>query len=68
MAGAKLLSLAPMGPLLYGGGLNITVLSYIDSLEFGFLACRELVPDVWSMADGIEQALQELEKAAAALE
>jgi diacylglycerol O-acyltransferase len=67
MAGAKLLSLSPMGPLLYGGGLNITVISYIDSLEFGFLACRELVPDVWSIADGVELALEELEKAAAAL-
>jgi WS/DGAT/MGAT family acyltransferase len=67
MAGAKLTSLVPMGPLLYGGGLNITVISYIDNLEFGFLACRELVPDVWSIADGIELALEELEKAAAAL-
>jgi WS/DGAT/MGAT family acyltransferase len=64
MAGAKLLSLSPMGPLLYGGGLNITVLSYIDSLDFGFLACRELVPDLWTIANGIELALQELEKAA----
>jgi diacylglycerol O-acyltransferase / wax synthase len=62
-----LLSLSPMGPLLYGGGLNITVISYIDNLEFGFLACRELVPDLWSLADGIELALEELEKEAAAL-
>jgi diacylglycerol O-acyltransferase / wax synthase len=67
MAGAKLLSLSPMGPLLYGGGLNITVISYIDNLDFGFLACRELVPEVWSIADGVELALEELEKAAAAL-
>ncbi len=64
MAGAKLLSLTPMGPLLYGSGLNITVISYIDQLEFGFLACSELVPDVWSIANGIELALEELEKAA----
>jgi WS/DGAT/MGAT family acyltransferase len=67
LAGAKLLSLSPMGPLLYGGGLNVTVISYIDSLDFGFLACRELVPDLWSIADGIGLALEELEKAAAAL-
>jgi diacylglycerol O-acyltransferase len=64
MAGARLRSLSPMGPLLYGGGLNITVMSYIDNLDFGFLACRELVPDVWAIADGIELALAELEKAA----
>jgi diacylglycerol O-acyltransferase len=67
MAGARLLSLSPMGPLLYGGGLNITVISYVDSLDFGFLACRELVPDVWQIAEGIDIALEELEKAAAAL-
>jgi hypothetical protein len=64
MAGAKLQSLSPMGPLLYGGGLNITVISYIDNPDFGFLACRELVPDVWAIANGIELALTELEKAA----
>ena len=64
MAGARLLSLSPMGPLLYGGGLNITVLSYIDSLDFGFLACRDLVPDIWAIANGIELALEELEKVA----
>jgi hypothetical protein len=67
IAGAKLVSLTPMGPLLYGGGLNITVLSYIDNMEFGFLACRELVPDVWSIADSIQLALSELEKAASEL-
>ncbi|MCU1429199.1 MAG: diacylglycerol O-acyltransferase [Actinomycetia bacterium] len=66
MAGAKLLSLSPMGPLLYGGGLNITVISYMDQLEFGFLACPELVPDLWSIADGIEIALEELEESAGA--
>jgi hypothetical protein len=67
LAGARLLSLSPMGPLLYGGGLNITVLSYLDNLDFGFLACRELVPDLWSIADGVQLALEELEKAASAL-
>jgi WS/DGAT/MGAT family acyltransferase len=67
LAGARLVSLSPMGPLLYGSGLNITVISYLDSLDFGFLACRELVDDVWGIADGIHLALNELEKEASAL-
>ena len=29
-----------------GAGLNVTVLSYKDSLDFGFMADRNLVPDV----------------------
>jgi diacylglycerol O-acyltransferase len=57
----------PMGPLLYGGGLNITVLSYLDNMDFGFMACRETVRDPWFIAEGIPLALEELEKAAAEL-
>jgi diacylglycerol O-acyltransferase len=34
-----------------GQGLNITVASYHDRLDFGFIADRELVPDVWDLAD-----------------
>lgn len=67
IGGARLISMAPMGPLLYGGGLNITVLSYMDRLDFGFLSCREAVPDPWLIADGIPLALEELEKAASDL-
>ena len=32
-------------------GLNITVQSYVDRLDFGFIVDRELVPDVWDLAD-----------------
>ena len=32
-------------------GLNVTVHSYLDELEFGLIACRELVPDLWHMVD-----------------
>lgn len=56
-----------MGPLLYGGGLNITVLSHEDVIDFGFLSCREAVPDPWLIADKIEKAVSELEKAVAGL-
>ena len=64
MAGARLTSLFPMGPLILGGGLNITVISYCGSLDFGFLTCPETVPDTDFLAEGIPLALEELESAA----
>ena len=50
-AGAKLEYTLPMGPVMEGAGLNITVLSYMDNVDIGFMACRELIPDVWSLVD-----------------
>ncbi|MGB2758163.1 MAG: wax ester/triacylglycerol synthase family O-acyltransferase [Acidimicrobiia bacterium] len=67
VSGARVESITPMGPLLYGGGLNITVLSHEDVIDFGFLSCREAVPDPWLIADKIEKAVSELEKAVAGL-
>jgi hypothetical protein len=32
-------------------GLNITVHSYLDRLDFGLIADRELVPDLWDLVD-----------------
>jgi diacylglycerol O-acyltransferase / wax synthase len=64
-AGAEIEALYPMGPLLYGTGVNITVFSYRDRVDFGFMVCRDLVPEPWFMVEGIELALQELQKAAA---
>jgi diacylglycerol O-acyltransferase len=64
MAGAELARMYPMGPLILGGGLNITVLSYQDRLDFGFLTCPETAPDTDYIADGVPLALAELERAA----
>jgi WS/DGAT/MGAT family acyltransferase len=63
-AGARIEALYPMGPLLYGTGVNITVLSYTGTIDFGFMVCRELVPEPWRLAEGIELALDELLTAA----
>ncbi|MGH2759743.1 MAG: WS/DGAT/MGAT family O-acyltransferase, partial [Actinomycetota bacterium] len=49
-AGAKLVGLNPLGPIMDGAGLNITVLSYVDNINWGFIACRELMPDLWDLA------------------
>ncbi|HKY64853.1 MAG TPA: wax ester/triacylglycerol synthase family O-acyltransferase [Acidimicrobiales bacterium] len=62
--GAELVATYPMGPVMEGAGLNVTVLSYLDNVDFGFLAGAELVPDVWDMADVVTEAMDDLLAAA----
>ncbi len=59
-AGAKLEAIYPMGPLLYGTGINITVFSYEDTIDFGLMVCRDVVEDPWVIAEGIARAFDEL--------
>jgi diacylglycerol O-acyltransferase / wax synthase len=58
--GARMDAIYPIGPIMDGGGLNITVMSYLDSLDFGLLACPDVLPDVWQIAEGLQEALDEL--------
>jgi hypothetical protein len=62
-AGARLLHYYPVSTIVDGQGLNITVQSYLDTLDFGLVACRELVPDLQVMLDAIVDDLAALGKA-----
>jgi len=42
------------------GGLNITLFSYDGSLDFGLIACREMVPDVWNLIGYLQDAMAEM--------
>ena len=64
MAGAKLKGMFPLGPLLYGNRLEITVISFMGRLDFGFMADRDNAPDPRVFADFIPEAMRNLEKAA----
>ncbi|MGD9996332.1 MAG: wax ester/triacylglycerol synthase family O-acyltransferase [Ilumatobacteraceae bacterium] len=64
-AGARLEHFYPVSALADGQGLNITVQSYNGNLDFGLIACRELVPDLWSITDLLHESLDELLDAAA---
>jgi diacylglycerol O-acyltransferase len=64
MAGAKLESMYPLGPVFDGAALNVTVLSYMDTVHWGFIACRETMPELWDLAAAVPDALAELRKAA----
>lgn len=61
--GARVRAIYPIGPLMMGMGLNCTVLSYIDSVDFGLQCDPELVADPWAISDHIPDALRELLKA-----
>jgi diacylglycerol O-acyltransferase len=61
VAGARVLGLYPVSAVTdMTGGLNITLFSYDGSVDFGLIACRELVPDVWNLIDYLRDALAEL--------
>ena len=63
LAGARLVALHPLGPIFDDCGLNLTVISYLDHVDFGFIACRELVPDMDELVAAVPEALTELSKA-----
>lgn len=60
LAGAELVAAYPMGPVMEGFGLNITVMSYRGTIDFGFMAAADLVPDVDALASCIEPAFEAL--------
>jgi WS/DGAT/MGAT family acyltransferase len=64
LAGAEVVALYPMGPVMEGAGLNVTVMSYRGRIDFGFMVASELMPDVWDLARAVEPAVNELLEAA----
>lgn len=65
--GARVTAFYPLGPVFHGAGLNVTVLSYAGKVDIGLLAARELVPDLWLLADAMRDEMKELLDAASAL-
>ena len=60
MCGAKVVGIYPSSVILEGMGVNITVFSYLDRIDFGIHVDPDLVPDPWVMASGVTEALTEL--------
>jgi WS/DGAT/MGAT family acyltransferase len=64
--GGRLVASYLLGPLLLGSGLNVTLASYLDHLDFGIVTCPEVVEDPWTIADALPEALDELRKVSGA--
>lgn len=60
--GAKLEAMYPISLIAHGGALNITCLSYAESLNFGYTGCRDTLPSMQNLAVYSGEALEELDK------
>jgi diacylglycerol O-acyltransferase len=63
-AGAEMLHYYPVSAVADTQCLNITIQSYNGSCDFGLVACREAVPDLWDLCHMLEDALEELKQIA----
>jgi len=66
LAGARMLTYWPVSIVTHGLGLNITVQSYCDSLDFGLVAARRAVPDLDKLVRALHAAYDELAACSAA--
>ena len=66
LAGAELVAGFPLGPVMDGMGVNITIMSYRGVLYWGIIACPEVMPRIWDLAAALGPALDELLDAAGA--
>ena len=60
-AGARLESMFPVSVVVDGVGLNMTVMSYRDHLDFGIVTDQGQIPDAWPFIDHLHTALEELQ-------
>jgi len=59
-AGARMVANFPVSVITDGMGLNITVMSYCGSLDFGIISDRDQMPDLWNLIDWLKEELAEL--------
>ncbi|OBH80739.1 diacylglycerol O-acyltransferase [Mycobacterium scrofulaceum] len=58
--GCRVDAMYPLGPIIAGAALNITVMSLNGRLGIGLISCPDLVADLWDLADTFPAALKEL--------
>jgi diacylglycerol O-acyltransferase len=60
LGGAEVQANFPVSVITDGAGLNITVMSYRDSMDFGVIADRDQIPEVWDMIAALRRDLEEI--------
>lgn len=66
-AGARAVAIYPIGPVMEGAGLNLTVMSYLETVDFSFNVDPTLMPDVWDLAAAVQPAVDAMLAASRAL-
>lgn len=65
LSGHRVVSAAPVGPLLGSLSLNVTALGFEQNLEFGMLGCARAMPDLAKLRDYlVEEALKLIDSVA----
>lgn len=59
-AGVRVCGMYPLGPVLEGAGLNVTLVSLGDQIHVGLIACAERMPDLDDLTTEFPAAVQEL--------
>ena len=60
--GARMEGIYPLSTILDGVGLNMTLMSYNGKLDFGLVADRDMIPDIWLLIDYLGEELEILQK------
>jgi len=60
IAGARVTGIFSTSIIMETMGLNVTLFSYLDRIDFGLSVDPDLVPDPWAVARGFPRALAEL--------
>jgi diacylglycerol O-acyltransferase / wax synthase len=64
LGGSQMLGMFPLGPVMDGMGLNITIMSNLGVLYWGLASDARAVPRLWDVAAAVPHALTELMEAA----
>ncbi len=64
LGGSQMLGMFPLGPVMDGMGLNITIMSYLGVLYWGLASDARAVPRLWDIAAAVPHALTEMMEAA----
>jgi diacylglycerol O-acyltransferase / wax synthase len=56
----RLAAAYPLGPVLEGAGINISVLSYAGSVDIGLITCPRAVAEPSEIARGFERSVEDM--------
>ncbi len=59
-AGGQMVAHHPVSVITHGVGLNVTVMSYRDKLDFGIVVDHDMVDDAWPLMDAMRKSLDEM--------